>query len=282
MQRLFNSGIQEQLSSVKVSPTFGVSFGLPQSGDYPINPLTGHPIVNPYGPSISGNGVKLGPVAVNPLIAFQVSKDESGDKVLKPLVNLHVTPTHGFIHKLGGIKHKILDHLSHDHHYHDYYPHVHTYEKPHDYHSHDGFYSKPYYPSSFNHYGGSYDYYESGHSHPSYGYSGSGHEYGYDKYINDDDDDNYYRNGKSLNITARPGLTDIQADNAYNSPFSPPASSSTSYQSSSNYNQHSSEHVSFPRNRRDVSGNPIEKVSTPKLFERRLSGCCQFVHFRSI
>lgn len=265
MQRLFNGGIQEELSKIRVSPTFGVSFGLPQSGDYPVNPLTGHPIINPYGHTINGNGVKLGPVAVNPLLAVQVTKDESGEKVVKPVVNLHVTPTHGFIHKIGGLKHKILDHLSNDHHdYHDHhYHHEVTYSKPHNYHT-----FKPTYSEPWNDYAPSYSDHYDHHDHYDH-YEDSGY---YDnKYLNEyeyyDKSDNYHngydRNGKSLNVTGRPGRTGVRADDGYDHPSKSSASSSSSFHQSSNSNQPSSDHVSFPRSKRDVSGKSVEKVSYP-------------------
>lgn len=261
MQRLFKGGFQEELSKLKVSPTFGVSFGLPQSGDYPINPLTGHPVINPYGHTINGDGVKLGPVNVNPLVAFQVTKDEEGEKVVKPFVNLHVTPTHGFIHKVGGIKHKILHQIAHDHHHH----HVHTFEKPH-YSFVKPVYSKPWHGYGSSYYGGSpYDssFYDDDHHFTDFDF--------YDKY--DNFHDGYDRAGKSLNITARPGLTDIHSDDAYDHPYEhPSAPSSSSYHGS---NQPSSGRVSFPRNKRDVFGKYVEKVSLPvQENESTQSQCC--------
>lgn len=100
-------------SGVKVRPTFGVSFGLPSGGgggggSYPISPYGPDPSVNPYGQSLGGsNGLNLGLVNVNPLLSLQVTKDEYGEKIVKPWVNLHVTPNAGLVHKVGDIVHKL-------------------------------------------------------------------------------------------------------------------------------------------------------------------------------
>ncbi|EZA61689.1 hypothetical protein DMN91_003623 [Ooceraea biroi] len=91
-------------SKLNVKPTWGVSFGLPQTGG-PIAPHPGYPLGVPgYAPGyglVGGQGINLGPVSVNPLVAVQVTKDEYGEKIVKPYVNLHVTPNPGLIHKLG-------------------------------------------------------------------------------------------------------------------------------------------------------------------------------------
>lgn len=89
-------------------PTFGVSFGLPYPsnayGGYPLNPLgNGAPAQNPYFGSLSPNGLNLGLVNVNPLVSFQIAKNEFGEKLFKPLVNLHVTPNANIIQKVGDI-----------------------------------------------------------------------------------------------------------------------------------------------------------------------------------
>lgn len=88
-------------SKLNIKPTWGVSFGLPQGGgSYPVNPYG----PNPYpGYGNGGNGLDLGLLSVNPLVALQVSKDEYGEKVVKPFVNLHVTPNKGLVHKIGDI-----------------------------------------------------------------------------------------------------------------------------------------------------------------------------------
>jgi hypothetical protein len=53
--------------------------------------------------AISPNGLNLGLLNVNPLVAFQITKNEYGEKLLKPLVNLHVTPNENIINKVGGL-----------------------------------------------------------------------------------------------------------------------------------------------------------------------------------
>ncbi|XP_047111997.1 uncharacterized protein LOC124788758 [Schistocerca piceifrons] len=181
-------------SNVKLKPTFGVSFGLPQGGGggYPLNPFGPNPAINPYGGSVGGpGGINLGLVSVNPLVSVQVTKDEYGDKVVKPLVNLHVTPNPGLVHKLGsllhggfhkpgyGLFHKpgFPSYVKHDHDHHHHHVHVSkpapVYHKPHYYYP-----PKPYYPYKPAHY--SNGYYQSG---PSY----YGQNY-YDAYRTNDDD----------------------------------------------------------------------------------------------
>ncbi|XP_065342616.1 uncharacterized protein LOC135941205 isoform X1 [Cloeon dipterum] len=94
------------LKSDKVKPTFGVSFGLPYGygQPYPLNPFGSVPsAVNPFFGSVGPGGLSLGPVSVNPLVSIQVTKDEFGEKVIKPLVNLHVTPNKGLLHKFQGL-----------------------------------------------------------------------------------------------------------------------------------------------------------------------------------
>ncbi|KXJ81696.1 hypothetical protein RP20_CCG018224 [Aedes albopictus] len=108
----------------KVVPTFGVSFGLPYPS-YPLNPYGPNPAGNPYFGSIGANGLNLGLVNVNPLFSFQVTKDEYGDKVVKPLVNLHVTPTENIVHKVGHLlsakKQNILHVFNQHDHVHNHY-----------------------------------------------------------------------------------------------------------------------------------------------------------------
>ena len=105
MQRLSVGDLDT--SKLNFRPTWGVSFGLPQNsdGNYPINPYGDNSVVNPYpGYGASGQGgLNLGLVSVNPLVAVQVTKDDYGEKVIKPFVNLHVTPNQGLVHKLGSI-----------------------------------------------------------------------------------------------------------------------------------------------------------------------------------
>ena len=85
-----------------VQPLIGVSFGLPGNsfGSYPLNPLSPTPLVNPYVGGL-GNGVNLGDVNVNPLLSLQFGKNDLGNKVFKPLLNFHVTPT---VEKLAQLK----------------------------------------------------------------------------------------------------------------------------------------------------------------------------------
>lgn len=145
-------------------------------------------------------GVNLGLVSVNPLLSVQVTQDEYGDKIVKPLVNLHVTPNHGLVHKLGSILHgfhhkphyPVYSPFKHDHHHH----HIHT-SKPYPpyYYPHKPsyFYGEPYKPNY--HYAPSYYGYR---TNEEYIGSGSGYSGGYisdeeDQYGNSDDyvDDPY-------------------------------------------------------------------------------------------
>lgn len=194
-------GIGGGLGNKKVVPTFGVSFGLPYPsgayGGYPINPFGGNPIPNPHFGAISPNGLNLGLVNVNPLVSFQVSKNEYGEKLLKPLVNLHVTPNENIIQKVGNLfhakKHGIqqsLNNVNYHHHTHQNYPpppsiyHPHHYEEPHHYpHHHEGphhhggggpeFY--PSGPSGGGGGGGGYGFAQSGYGFPQSGHGGSGY-----------------------------------------------------------------------------------------------------------
>lgn len=93
-----NSGI----GGKKILPTIGVSFGLPfPTHNYPISPNGNIP--NPYFGSISPNGLNLGLLNVNPLFSLQVTKSEHGEKLVKPFVNLHVTPNENIIGKIGSL-----------------------------------------------------------------------------------------------------------------------------------------------------------------------------------
>lgn len=160
-------------SGVKVRPTFGVSFGLPSGGggSYPISPYGPNPSVNPYGQSLGGgNGLNLGLVSVNPLLSLQVSKDEYGEKIVKPWVNLHVTPNAGLVHKVGDIVHKLKSP-----HYGPSYGPNYGHGYPHSYlHQHNHYHVQPPPPPL--------PYYESKpfyHSKPSYGGYDGGHGSGY-------------------------------------------------------------------------------------------------------
>ncbi|XP_021918811.1 uncharacterized protein LOC110829422 [Zootermopsis nevadensis] len=217
LQRIFGD-----TSKYKLSPTFGVSFGLPQGGGggYPLNPYGPNPALNPYGGSVGGlGGVNLGLVSVNPLLSVQVTQDEYGDKIVKPLVNLHVTPNHGLVHKIGGLLHgfhhkpyyPVYSPFKHDHQHH----HIHT-SKPYP------SYYYPHKPSYF--YGGQYK--PSYHYAPGYyGYrgndeytgSGSGYSGGYisdeeDQYDNgndyvDDPYSSYSRHSRGNQTTRDPSST---------------------------------------------------------------------------
>ncbi|CAG5025665.1 unnamed protein product [Parnassius apollo] len=112
-------------SNKQVQPTFGVSFGLPQPSHsgYPINPYNDNPIHNPYGPALNGGGINLGLLSVNPLLAVQVTKNDYGEKIVKPFVNLHVTPNEHVINKIGNLFHEKKLYLLNKHeHYHHHNP----------------------------------------------------------------------------------------------------------------------------------------------------------------
>lgn len=107
----------------KILPTLGVSFGLPQyGGGYPLNPFGANPAINPYGNVIGGGGINLGLVSVNPLVSFQLTKNEDGDKIFKPFVNLHVTPNDFLVHKVGSYLYGKKQQLHHHLHHHAYPP----------------------------------------------------------------------------------------------------------------------------------------------------------------
>lgn len=215
-------------SKLNVKPTWGVSFGLPQTGG-PIAPHPGNPLgilgyTPGYGP-IGGQGINLGPVSVNPLVAVQVTKDEYGEKVVKPYVNLHVTPNPGLVHKLG----HLLAHKKYGLYggYDSVYaPHYHTHhEKPiyhypsrppfypsHGVHHHYPTYPKPHYP------GGYYSsYYEKDYDHSDYD--------DYNDY-SDDYADDYYRNTRARN--AKGGGQSSSSKEPKDSPRGPASERQTS------------------------------------------------------
>ncbi|RZF47408.1 hypothetical protein LSTR_LSTR017167 [Laodelphax striatellus] len=161
-------------TGLKLRPTFGVSFGLPSGGGgYPLNPFHHtNPALNPYGGALGGsNGLDLGLVSVNPLLSVQVQKDEYGEKVVKPLVNLHVTPNHGFVHKIGSIFHKFkepfyyapppIPPLIHQHqHYHNTHPpKFGPYSKPYGAPPPPFYPPKPWGPNGYSHYAPTYQSY---------------------------------------------------------------------------------------------------------------------------
>lgn len=129
------------MNTKSVKPTFGISFGLPQQGGggYPINLHGPNPLINPYGSSLGNAGINLGLVSVNPLVSVQIEKDDFGQKVVKPFVNLHVTPNDYLVHKLENLlaykKDAIFNKHEHYHHHHGPYKHHHYHhKKPHYFH----------------------------------------------------------------------------------------------------------------------------------------------------
>ncbi|XP_014281062.2 uncharacterized protein [Halyomorpha halys] len=199
-------------TGVKLRPTFGVSFGLPSGGGgYPLNPY-GNPAVNPYDGSIGSGGLDLGLVSVNPLLSLQVTKDDYGDKVVKPLVNLHVTPNKGFVHKIGSIFHQFKPPY-----YQSYHHHQHVHKVPPQYYPYKPY--KPWGPSYSSHppssYGPpSYSSYAPTYYHkpePYKPYKPEYYEPEYDSYGNDHSSYepyepyyDYYRNART-NTTAQTG-----------------------------------------------------------------------------
>ncbi|XP_036148082.1 uncharacterized protein LOC118644183 [Monomorium pharaonis] len=190
-------------SKLNVRPTWGVSFGLPQTGGVgPIAPHPGNPLGAPgYTPGyglVGGQGINLGPVAVNPLVAVQVTKDEYGEKVIKPYVNLHVTPNPGLIHKLGHLlaykKYGLYGHYGghYDGHSGVYAPHYHTHHERPIYHYTP---RPPFYPS---HHEPIYHKPHGGYN-PSY-YKDDNDDYDDYDYSNDYQDD-YYRNARARNAS---------------------------------------------------------------------------------
>lgn len=75
----------------KVNPTVGISFGLPIPSP-PINQFLNY------------NGLSLGPVNVNPFFSLQYTKDDYGQKIIHPSINLHITPNEFLLTKLIGKK----------------------------------------------------------------------------------------------------------------------------------------------------------------------------------
>ncbi|XP_015122686.1 uncharacterized protein LOC107045071 [Diachasma alloeum] len=198
-------------SKLNVKPTWGVSFGLPQGGGgYPVNPYGENPLQSPYGGYGSGgNGLNLGLVSVNPLVALQVGKDDYGEKVIKPFVNLHVTPNQGIVNKFTDLlahkKQQLLGgygqypgYPGYGH----YAPHHHGphYERPQQHfhqHQHQHQYQRPGWLGTTGNYGGNYggNYYS---NYPeNYGnypgnYAGHhGQYHGYNGYNRNDEDYDY-------------------------------------------------------------------------------------------
>lgn len=145
MQRIDASDLDS--SKLNVKPTWGISFGLPQAGaPYPVGPYGGNAL-SPYGGyGLTDQGINLGLVSVNPLVAVQLTKDEYGEKVVKPYVNFHVTPNRNIVQKLGHLIHHKKQTLYGNYganyapHYYPSKPAV-IYEKP--------YYEKPYYEKPY-------------------------------------------------------------------------------------------------------------------------------------
>lgn len=96
---------------------------MPQSGGgYPLNPFGAGPAVNPYGNVVGGGGINLGLVSVNPLVSFQLTRNEEGEKLFKPFINLHVTPNDFLVHKFSSFLHNKKQALHHHLHHHAYPP----------------------------------------------------------------------------------------------------------------------------------------------------------------
>ncbi|KAJ1529677.1 hypothetical protein ONE63_006433 [Megalurothrips usitatus] len=112
-------GLNGVMQNAQLQPTFGLSFGLPNQGAAGLYPLAGQGPFPLGNPAAAGGGIDLGPIAVNPLVSVQVTKDQYGAKVVKPFVNLHVTPNPYLVSKfLHGLHNKHL--YKHDH-YHKHY-----------------------------------------------------------------------------------------------------------------------------------------------------------------
>jgi hypothetical protein len=62
-------------------------------------------------------------INVNPLVSLQVTKSEHGGKLVKPFVNLHVTPNKGIIDTIGGLFYAKKNVLHKHLHLHRYPPH---------------------------------------------------------------------------------------------------------------------------------------------------------------
>lgn len=244
-------------SKLNVKPTFGVSFGLPQGGggSYPINPYGGDSFVNPYPGYGAGNqGLNLGLVSVNPLVALQVTKDDYGEKVIKPFVNLHVTPNQGIVNKLGhALAHKkealFGGHNNYAPHYYPAGPPISHYPGPPASHYPGPHYpsygppgpihfEKPHYHNHQHHHHQNPHHYQPQHyeTYPGY-YNREGSDYDEDyDYSNFGDYDNYYRNART-NTTSNDAPKRLQ----------------NSLTNQRNPNEQSSSKVNFPdRRKRDV------------------------------
>lgn len=123
---------------------------------------------------------------------MQVSKDEYGEKVVKPWVNLHVTPNHQLIDKFGYLVHKLKTPPYYDHPPAHYYQHNHFYNpsiQSYPLHSMKPFYPVTVRPSYYSpHYAPSY------HGYNTLDYTPVGYDEEYDDY-----DSSYYRSANVSN-----------------------------------------------------------------------------------
>lgn len=87
-----------------------------------MSPFPAH-IPNPHFGAFNSNGLNLGLINVNPLVSFQVTKSEfDGQKLVKPFINLHVTPNKGILDTVGGLFHAKKSELHKHLHLHRYPP----------------------------------------------------------------------------------------------------------------------------------------------------------------
>lgn len=87
-----------------------------------MSPFPAH-IPNPHFGAFNPNGLNLGLINVNPLVSFQVTKSEfDGQKLVKPFINLHVTPNKGILDTVGGLFHAKKSELHKHLHLHRYPP----------------------------------------------------------------------------------------------------------------------------------------------------------------
>ncbi|KAH9637189.1 hypothetical protein HF086_016211 [Spodoptera exigua] len=105
-----------------VEPTFGVSFALPQgpqtSNFHPLNPH-----LHPFSNAIMAGGINLGLAVVNPLLSLQVTKTVEGEKIYKPLLHFHVTPSQSKLRAITQIFDEKKQYLLNKHqHYHVHQP----------------------------------------------------------------------------------------------------------------------------------------------------------------
>lgn len=255
-----------------------------------MNPYGGYPAQNPYFGSISPNGLNLGLVNVNPLVSFQLSKNEHGEKLFKPLVNLHVTPNEHLIHKVGDLfkakKFGVQQALYNQHyHTHTHYPSppeiYHPHHHPHHFDGPEFYPSGPSFgPSNFGH-GGGYGF--SGYSQGIYrdssnndgsnqnGYEGYSTGPGVDSYSNNNYNDNnyngnyynndYYSRSANVSIDAQPELPAFNYQNVY-----PQNQQLETKQLPNNY---ANNFANYDTNQSKDNQNPAKSVSFPTKRRKR-------------